>query len=242
MKINGLSIVIPALQEQKNLSKLIPKIYKLVKVKNFEVIVVDDNSKDGTENYIREFKKSKKKVNLKCLVRKNLRSDLSKSCVKGFEKSKYNYILVMDGDGQHDPKYINKLYKIIISQEYDVVVGVRDLFSSKQNKLSFLRINMSRIITLIVNFLFGFKTSDPMSGFFIFKKNIYNSNKRLLFKKGYKILFDLITVNQKLKIYDLKINFLIRKSGFSKLNFKIVRILINHIFFKILLKQEIKKT
>lgn len=237
IKNNGLSIVIPTLQEQKNLSKLIPKIYKLVKVKNFEVIVVDDNSKDGTENYIREFKKSKKKVNLKCLVRKKLPSDLSKSCVKGFEKSKYNFILVMDGDGQHDPKYINKLYKIIISQEYDVVVGVRDLFSSKQTKLSFLRINMSRIITLIINFLFGFKTSDPLSGFFIFKKNIYNSNKKLLFKKGYKILFDLITVNQKLKIYDLKINFLIRKSGFSKLNFKIVKILINHIFFKILLKQ-----
>ena len=72
---------------------------------------------------------------------------MSKSCVKGFEKSKYNYILVMDGDGQHDPKYINKLYKIIISQKYDVVVGVRDLFSTKQNKLSFLRINMSRIKT-----------------------------------------------------------------------------------------------
>lgn len=237
IKNNGLSIVIPTLREQKNLSKLIPQIYKLVKVKNFEVIVVDDNSKDGTENYIKEFKKSKKKVNLKCLVRKNLPSDLSKSCVKGFKKSKYNFILVMDGDGQHDPKYINKLYKIIISQECDVVVGVRDLFSSKQKKLSFLRVNMSRIITLIINFLFGFKTSDPMSGFFIFKKNIYYSNKKLLFKKGYKILFDLITVNQKLKIYDLKINFLIRKSGFSKLNFKIVKILINHIFFKILLKQ-----
>ena len=129
IKKNGLSIVIPTLQEQKNLSKLIPKIYKLVKVKNFEVIVVDDNSKDGTENYIREFKKSKKKVNLKCLVRKNLPSDLSKSCVKGFEKSKYNFILVMDGDGQHAPKDINFLANDL--ENYDLVIGVRDLTNLK---------------------------------------------------------------------------------------------------------------
>ena len=84
------------------------------------------------------------------------------------EKSIYNYILVMDGDYQHNPIYINKMYNCIISKNLDVVVGCRPLFSKKTKGLSFLRINMSRCITFLINFIFGYKTSDPMRGFFIF--------------------------------------------------------------------------
>ena len=72
-----------------------------------------------------------------------------------------------------------------------------------------------------------------MSGFFIFKREIFVKNKNKLYSKGYKILFDLITVDKKLKIKDIEINFLKRDKGYSKMNFRIVLILFFQIISKI---------
>jgi len=75
--------------------------------------------------------------------------------------------------------------------------------------------------------LFKKKTEDPMSGFFIFKKKIFIKNKKKLFAKGYKILFDLLySSDKKLKIFDVDINFRGRSIGNSKMNLKILYILI----------------
>ena len=98
----------------------------------------------------------------------------------------------MDGDLQHPPQYIEKMYNVFINQKCDFVVGSRDLLKRKNYGLSKIRRLFSIIIILIINFLLGNKTKDPMSGFFIFKKEIYTKNKKKLFSSGYKILSDLI--------------------------------------------------
>ncbi len=84
-----------------------------------------------------------------------------------------------------------------------------------------------------MNTFLGFKTSDPMSGFFAFKKKIYILNKKKLSKKGYKILLDLIySTRKKVKICDVQINFNSRGEGFSKMSFKIIYFLITLILIK----------
>ena len=75
------------------------------------------------------------------------------------------------------------------------------LFKNKKHNLNFFRLFASRILILIVNLLLGNKTSDPMSGFFMFKKKVFKNLKKKLIKKGYKILLDLIYKNQKIKSY-----------------------------------------
>ena len=91
----------------------------------------------------------------------------------------------------------------------------------------FYRILASKIFILTISFLFGKKTDDPMSGFFIFKKAIYIKNKRKLYGRGYKILFDLLySSNKKLKVVDVDINFRARSIGTSKMNLKILYILV----------------
>ena len=118
----------------------------------------------------------------------------------------------MDGDLQHQPKDIKKLLKIFQLKKAHIVIGSRELFTRKKHNLSFMRLSASRILIFIVNILLGNKTSDPMSGFFIFKKEIFIRNKYKLFNKGYKILMDLIYLDEKYqKIYDVKINFANRK-------------------------------
>ena len=222
------SIVIPVFNESKNLPLLINQIYKILKSKKFELIIVDDNSNDETKYIMKKIKKK----NMKFFIRKKDR-DLTKSCVFGFEKSKYKNILVMDGDLQHRPIDILKLLKVYENRKADFVIGTRKLFEKKEHNLGFLRLSASRLLILIVNFFLGRKTSDPMSGFFIFKKKIYIDNKNKLFNRGYKILMDLIyTDNKKRAIFDVGINFDTRKKGISKMNFKILIYLINMIIYK----------
>ena len=222
------SIVIPVYNESKNIPVLVRQIYKVLKNKIFELIIVDDDSTDGTSFIIEKLKKK----NLRYFIRKK-RRDLTRSCLLGFDKSSYENILVMDGDLQHKPDDILKLLDIFKKENADFVIGSRNLFKRKKHNLGFFRLGASRILILVVNILLGNKTSDLMSGFFIFKKSIYKKNKKKLFKKGYKILMDLLYSNNSYKkIYDIEINFDTRKKGKSKMNLKILLLLLNMILFK----------
>ena len=218
-----ISIIIPVLNEKQNLINLTNKIYKNTKGLKLEIIFVDDNSQDGSDKILKLLKK--KYRNFKYFIRKK-NHDLTQSCFYGIEKSKYKNILIMDGDGQHNPIYIEKMFKILLNKKADFVVGVRR-FKDIDESLSAIRFIASKILIFLIGFLFKQKTSDPMSGFFLFKKNFYVKNKKYFFGKGYKILADFIhSTPKKLKIIDFKIRFIIRKKGKSKISLKILMILI----------------
>jgi len=229
----SVSIVIPVYNEKNNISLLVSKITSNINRIKHEIIIVDDSSNDGSKEIL---KKLSKRKNLKIIFRKEKIRDLSKSCRDGFEKSKFDKILVMDGDLQHNPKYILKMIKIMNDKNCDVVVGVRDLINSRVKSLSFFRQSASYILIKFLNLIFGKKTIDPMSGFFLFKKKIYTKNKKLLFLKGFKILADLIYLDKNISVKDLKINFDYRVKGSSKLNYKILIYLLQFIIFRIFQK------
>jgi len=238
-KINKLSVVIPIYKEGNNIIILTKKISRYIDFKKYEIIFVDDNSKDNTLKNFLFLKKKNKRVKL--IIRKNKKKDLSKSCIVGFKKAKYKHILVMDGDLQHSPKYM----KIFIShfQKYnpDIIVGCRSIFGESNNGLNLLRSIMSKILIFFLNNVLWKATSDPMSGFFLFKKKIFLNSKNKLFGKGYKILADLIYSNKnKLVIKDVNINFYKRKNGKSKMNLIVLFLLIQFIFKKILDKKNDK--
>ena len=226
------TIVIPVYNEAKNLRILIPKIYQELKNIKFELIIVDDNSNDGTSRVLKKFNNK----NLNYIIRKSER-DLSKSCILGFKKAKYKNIIVMDGDLQHKPSDIKKFLRVFQKNNPDIIVGTRDLFENKKHNLNILRLFASRALILSVNLLLGNKTSDPMSGFFMFKKDIFVKSQKKLIEKGYKILLDLLYVkNQKIKVADVKINFDSRAKGKSKMSFKVLIDLIFMILKKFFLK------
>ena len=232
LKLDQLSIVIPVYNEEKNIKKLWIKIKSHLNLKKYEIIYVDDDSEDNSFSILKEINKSDKKV--KYIIRKKKPRDLSKSCILGFEKSKYKNILVMDGDLQHDPKYISKLIKKYNSTSSDIIVGCRDFYSKKNTGLNGIRTLASIILNLFINILLGNKTSDPMSGFFLFKKKILKKRKKNFYKKGYKILADIIYSNHNyIKISDLKINFKKRLYGKSKISIKILFFLILFILKRI---------
>jgi dolichol-phosphate mannosyltransferase len=229
------SIIIPSYKEKENLKKIIPLISKSLTKKEFifEIIVVDDNSKDGTNEAFGKLKKKFK--NIKLFVRKNKFRDLSLSCIQGFKLSKFNNILVMDADLQHNPHYLNLLIKRFNYEKIDFLVACRDFKDKSKVKVNFTRFFLSKILIILFNFLLGFKTNDPMSGFFIFKKKIFMENKSKLFSRGYKILADLIySSKSELKIKDQFIVFDQRDMSSSKLNLRILLLVLIFLFRSLL--------
>ena len=229
----NLSIVIPVLNEGNNIQVLSNKIIHNVKKINYEIIFVDDNSADKSKKILNNLKKNYKFFNP--IFRKKKR-DLTQSCFDGIKRSKFNNILIMDGDMQHDPKYIISMMKMFKKNDYDIVVGVRPLTKGPNQGLSEMRRFASNLLIFLFS-IFNINTKDPMSGFFILKKNIYIKNKKYFFGKGFKILADiLINSNQKLIIKDFNIQFKRRYNDKSKMNLKVLVILIKFYFLSIFKK------
>ena len=218
-----ISIVIPILNEEKNIYPLTNQIIKSLKKTKFEIIFVDDSSEDNSKKILRELEKKYKFFNPIFRVKKR---DLCKSCFSGIERSKFNNVLIMDGDLQHDPKYIPAMIKTIQKNNIDIVVGARKLYKPNNKGLTEIRRFASVILIFFFKF-FSIKTADPMSGFFLFKKKIYYENKRYFFGKGFKILVDfIINSKPKPKTADVFIDFKRRYHNSSKMNYKILLILI----------------
>lgn len=229
---NNVSIIIPAFNEEKNIQPLTKKILKNLKKFEFEIIFVDDNSSDESKSILLSLSKKYKFFNP--ILRKKQR-DLTQSCFDGIEKSKYQNILIMDADLQHNPKYIPKMIKKF-NKKIDVIIGARKLILGKNKGLSETR-RYASIILIYLFQVFKIKTVDPMSGFFMFKKKIYLKNKSRFFGKGFKILVDIL-INSKSKLItkDIYIDFDRRHKDKSKMNFRILFILVQFYITSLLKK------
>lgn len=228
-----LTIVVPVLNEEKNIELLTKKIIKVLKNYKFEIIFVDDSSKDSSKKILKRLQS--KYIFFRPIFRKK-KPDLTKSCFEGIEKAMYQNILIMDGDLQHNPKYINKMYKKYTYQNLDLVVGARKLFQPNNQGLSEIR-RIASIILIYFFSIFNIKTKDPMSGFFIFNKKLYVENKKRFFGKGFKILADFLISSKKApKTMDIYINFNRRYKNQSKMNNKIFLILMQFYFSSVIKK------
>ena len=218
-----ISIIIPILNEKKNILKLLYEIKKKLVTTVYEVIFVDDNSDDGSIEIL-------KKINFidrrfRFVLHKGNR-DLTKSCFQGIKICKYDLVIIMDGDLQHNPTYIKVLLNKLISDKSDLVIASRDFDKTQTGSLSLIRITFSKILISLLRLISGKNYIDPMSGFFLFKKKIFFKNKDLFYGKGYKILADFIYNIPNLNISEIIIKFRSRKKGSSKMNLKILILLI----------------
>tara|TARA_B100000886_G_scaffold59115_1_gene36537 strand:+ start:2250 stop:2942 length:693 start_codon:yes stop_codon:yes gene_type:complete len=222
-----ISVVIPTLNEKNNIRRISDKLLNTSLIK--EIIFVDDNSIDGTYKEILNIKKNKKILAIK---RKNKIKDLSKSVIIGVKKAKYECICIMDCDLQHDVRYIKSMWKIYKKKKVDLVVASRFVKKSYSGNLGFIRSLLSNFAVMLIINIFGKKTTDPLSGFFLCDKKIVIDHKNRFFLKGYKILFDVLYNGKKnLKVSDLEIVFKKRNSDQSKFNLRIILIFIKQMIY-----------
>ena len=191
-----LSIVIPTYNEKENISILLKKI-NLEFIKNKikgEIIVVDDNSPDGTGDLIENLKKKYK--NLKVIHRKG-KLGLSSAVLEGFKISKGDVFGVMDADLSHPAEKIPEMFNLIKKREADFVIGSRYIRGGKIEGWGFKRKLMSKTATLLARIYT--KIKDPMTGFFMIKRKCIKTKN--IDPKGFKILLELII---KIRLIDLR--------------------------------------
>tara|TARA_Y100000768_G_scaffold119224_1_gene88091 strand:- start:434 stop:877 length:444 start_codon:yes stop_codon:yes gene_type:complete len=134
----------------------------------------------------------------------------------------------MDSDLQHHPKYIKKMILKMIQKKSDFVICSRKFHDkNKVSGLHIIRYISSIFLIFLFNLINNNKSLDPMSGFFLFKKEIFIKSKKKMFLRGYKILADLLANSyRQIKIEHIYIDFYKRKNGQTKMNLSIIFVLI----------------
>ena len=216
-----ISIIVPTFNEQKNISKIINQLLKLDIPYEIEIIIVDDNSLDGTPSLVREYSCIDRRVRL---ISRMGRSGLSSAIKEGCLCSSGEVLAVMDADGQHEPSNIiealNKIDKV------DIVVGSRFMEGAKIIGLSKRRERGSFFANSIARLsLYGFYNdlTDYMSGFFVFKRKNCIKFIEKIDVNGFKFFYELLAISKgKLKAIEIPLFFKKRKYGNSKLDLPVV--------------------
>lgn len=211
-----LTIVLPTFNEQKNIEPILGRIEAVLNGVRWEVVFVDDDSRDGTAQQI--FSSASARQNVR-IIRRIGRRGLSTAVVEGALSSMADYIAVMDAYMQHDETALPKMLDLLRSNQYDLVAGTRYQEGGGTGDWSSIRVKISRFATRIAQALTGVKLSDPMSGYFMITRSAFESVVRRLSGQGFKILLDIATSASKpLRIAEYPFHFRSRQFGESKLD------------------------
>jgi len=238
----SVSIILPCLNEEKNIPIIYKNICNNLKQINYEIIFVDDNSVDQSRKEILKIHKKDKKVKY---IFRNKKRDLSSSFIDGAKVSTLNYLILMDSDLQHDAVDLKRFYKEVQKLKLDMIIGSRFLKKSTNNTSSYyylIRLFMSKTLIKFINLVTNTKLSDPLSGFFLIKRSLVIKWNNKLFSSGFKIMLDLyLTLKDRIKVKEIAITLNERKNGNSKISLTILIKIIKLIFFHLFLK-DLKKT
>ena len=210
------TIVIPTYNERKNISKLIPSIILMLNRHDItsEIIVIDDNSPDGTGLLLDRLKRR-----FDCLKVVHRKEKLGVGSARrlGFSMASKKVIVTMEGDNTHNPKYIPQLIKEIEGGA-DLVIASRYLKDSKIIDWSFKRRVISNTANFITRFVTGVKITDVTNGYRAFTKEMFSKLLIESEKYPFNMEFTCEAVSRGFKVTEIPIEFKQRKDGSSKLN------------------------
>ncbi len=215
-----LTVVVPAYNEAESIEPLIDEIRRCLGGIDWELIVVDDDSPDGTARRVRE--QGRRDPRIRCLQRLKRRG-LASACIEGFLASNSPCFAVLDADLQHDVSVLPMMYHTLRQQGLDIVIGSRYLEQGSIGTLSAARARISRIATGIARFLFPSHITDPMSGFFIVRSEYLEGVVHQLHGRGFKILLDiLVSPSKPARCMEVPYVMRQRKYGQSKLGSTVI--------------------
>jgi dolichol-phosphate mannosyltransferase len=219
-----LSVVIPTYNERENIPELITRIFKVLSENKIEgeVVIVDDNSPDGTAKAAEDLKD---KYNVQIIVRKNERG-LSSAAILGMKRSKGEVFCVMDADLSHPPEIIPDMLNSIKKGDAELVIGSRRVKGGGIENWPMKRKIVSKGASLIARPLT--KVKDPMSGYFMLKREVIEGVD--LKPKGYKIGLEIIVKGKYNNVIEVPYVFKDREHGESKLGAKVMKNYLSHAF------------
>jgi dolichol-phosphate mannosyltransferase len=214
-----LSIIVPTFKERGNVTELVRRLDVALTGIAWEAVFVDDNSPDGTAEAVKDIAGLDNRV--RCLRRVGRRG-LAGACIEGMLSSASPFVAVMDADLQHDEKALPQMLARLRGGGADLIAGTRYLEGGSAASFSERRGAMSRAATRLTHRLVGTNLSDPMSGFFMMRRDRFEEIAPRLSPVGFKILLDIaVTGGERLSIAEQPYVFGARFDGESKFNAQI---------------------
>ena len=231
------SVVIPTYNESENILRLITEIENNLPTSHFtEIIIVDDNSPDGTgklvENYIEEqnaklekgrdnsSNSSSKNYRVK-VVHRRAKNGLIPAILDGVKQSTGMNVLIMDADFSHPPEVIPKMMRELALNPNSIIIGSRFIEGGKVVGWPQRRKLLSRGASALARLGLNVKrVKDPMSGFFALPRELIQNIS--IDTKGYKILLEILVKNKEIPIKEIPYTFTDRQSGKSKMNYNVI--------------------
>jgi dolichol-phosphate mannosyltransferase len=211
-----LTIVIPTLNERDNVGIVVQRLNRVLAGIAWEAIFVDDDSPDGTADAVRAIGRTQ--ANIRCLQRLGRRG-LSSACIDGILASGAPFAAVMDGDLQHDENLLPVMLARIKAERLDVVIASRHIGQGGVGEWQRSRIMISDVASRLGRLIVKADLSDPMSGFFMIRRDAFAGAMRALSGQGFKILLDLFASSPRpLAFAEVPLNFRPRLHGESKLD------------------------
>jgi dolichol-phosphate mannosyltransferase len=216
-----LAIVLPTLNERDNLAPLVARIEAALGPDGWEVIVVDDDSADGTADAARALALTDRRVRA---IQRIGRRGLASAAIEGMCATAAPVVAVMDADHQHDPALLPAMLAAVRGGACDIAVASRfveggsaaGLSSATREKGSLFANRLARKVT-------GVELTDPMSGYFLLRAQAARSAAPRLSGIGFKILLDLLaTADPPLRVREFPLAFAERATGESKLDRTVV--------------------
>jgi len=211
-----LTVVVPTFNERANLEPLLERLAKALAGIEWEAIFVDDDSPDGTAEAARAV--ARRDARVRCIQRIGRRG-LSSACIEGFLASSSPYLAVIDADLQHDESLLPRMLEVLKTEPYDLVVGSRYVAGGGVGEWDAARQRASAAATSLSRLVTKADIADPMSGFFMMRRAVFENAARLLSAQGFKILLDLLaSATVPVRIKELPYEFRPRQHGESKLD------------------------
>lgn len=214
-------VIIPTYNEMDNIPKLIPEI--LSKDQSIEVLIVDDNSPDGTADYIKKVASENSRVHL---IKREKKMGLGTAYIAGFKyalQNDYDYIFEMDADFSHDPNEIKNF--LVAIKDYDLVLGSRYVNGVRVLNWPMRRLLLSFFASVYTRLITGMPIRDATGGFKCFRRKVLESiNLDHVKSNGYSFQIEMTfkAYAKGFKIKEIPIIFVDRVKGKSKMSKKIV--------------------
>ena len=214
-----LSIVVPTYNESQNIVRILDSIAEtLSPYTAAEIIVVDDNSPDGTAEIANLHAKNisdNKKLYVE-IIRREGKFGLSSAIIAGIQSATGDLLVVMDGDFSHPPQVIPSIIEGLQDSNCDIVIASRYIKGGSIIGWPFKRRLMSKGATKIAQYGLGIEVRDPVSGFFAFRRDIIHGIK--FDGIGYKMLLEILVKTKGARIKEIPYTFTNRRMGTSKLD------------------------
>ncbi|HEY7839983.1 MAG TPA: glycosyltransferase family 2 protein [Gammaproteobacteria bacterium] len=215
-----LAIVVPTYRELGNITRLYRALSAALDGHSWELVFVDDDSDDGSAEELAGLAQADDRVRW---LRRVGRRGLSSACIEGIHATTAPFVCVMDADLQHDESVIPSMLNFLKEQGGGLAVASRYVSAGSTGTLPPARVFISRAATFLCRAISGVRLSDPLSGFFMIRRSLFDEAEPRLSGRGFKLLLDIVlSLPGRIASLEVPYSMRSREQGQSKLSAGVV--------------------